>query len=536
MNTVDFLEIAKDICPLRDALVFEGRRWSYEALYERVLKLASGLKELGVGRNDFVGILQVNCNEFVEAYFACAMIGAIFVPLNFRAKAEELQYMINKAEVKVLFVGKRYLEMIAAIRPGLTSVRSIVGIETEGGMDAVVYEDLLKGEAREVREDVKDDDTTILLFTSGTTGRPKAVPLRHDSFVFYALNDAEPANPEVEERCLLAVPFYHVMGLQSLLISVYAGRTIILMRQFDTKQWFEIAERERIERTILVPTMLKRIVEDPDFSKYDLSRLRVITYGAAPMPFEVIKRAIELMPHVWFFNGYGQTESAATLTALGPEDHRIEGTEEQKEKKWRRLRSSIGRPLPDVEIRIVDEEGRVLPPGVTGEIQARSPRVMKGYFKDEEKTQQAFTPDGWLRTGDVGYVDEEGYLYLTGRADDLIIRGGENISPDEVEEVLNSHPKVEESCVIGIPDPEFGEQPFAFCVLRRGEKAQEEEIIEFCRERLSPFKRPRGVVFVESLPKSHMGKLLRRKMKEQYEKMRSKGGQDAEPGGKEIYM
>jgi acyl-CoA synthetase (AMP-forming)/AMP-acid ligase II len=270
--------------------------------------------------------------------------------------------------------------------------------------------------------------------------------------------------------------------------------------------------------------MLKRIIDDPDFRNRDLSHLKVITYGAAPMPFEVIKKAIELFPHVWFFNGYGQTESAATLTALGPEDHRIEGGEAEKEKKWKRLKSSIGRPLPDVEVRIVDEAGRVLPPGLVGEIQVRSPRVMKGYFRDEQMTAQAFTPDGWLRTGDVGYVDEDGYVYLTGRADDLIIRGGENISPDEVEEVLNSHPKVQECCVIGIPDPEFGQQPFAFCVLKGGEQATEEELIEFCRERLSPFKRPRGIAFVESLPRSHMGKLLRRRMREEYERMISKGG------------
>ena len=522
MNTFDFLEIARAICPLRDAIVFEGRRWSYEGLYERVLKLSAALREMGVRKGDLVGILQVNCNEFVEVYFATAMIGGIFVPLNFRAKAEELKYMINKAELKVLFVGKRYMEILEKIRQELPSLRLIVGIETEEGV--VPYEQLLQAEMRQMREEIKDDDTTILLFTSGTTGRPKAVPLRHDSFVFYALNDAEPASPDAEERCLLAVPLYHVMGLQSLLVSVYSGRTIILMRQFETKEWFEIAERERIERTILVPTMLKRIIDDPDFRNRDLSHLKVITYGAAPMPFEVIKKAIELFPHVWFFNGYGQTESAATLTALGPEDHRIEGGEAEKEKKWKRLKSSIGRPLPDVEVRIVDEAGRVLPPGLVGEIQVRSPRVMKGYFRDEQMTAQAFTPDGWLRTGDVGYVDEDGYVYLTGRADDLIIRGGENISPDEVEEVLNSHPKVQECCVIGIPDPEFGQQPFAFCVLKGGEQATEEELIEFCRERLSPFKRPRGIAFVESLPRSHMGKLLRRRMREEYERMISKGG------------
>jgi len=519
MNTVDFLEIAKDVCPRRVAVVFEGKSWSYEDLFLRVLKLAKGLKELGVKKGDIVGIMQTNCNEFIEAYFATAMLGSIFVPLNYRAKSEELEYMINVSEIKVLFVGKRYIDLIKNIKKNLPNLQVLIGIETEDN-GILPYESLLNTKPDErIREDIKDDAVTVFLFTSGTTGKPKIVPLRHESFVYFALHEVEPANPEVEEKCLLCVPFYHVMGLQSLLISIYAARSIILMRQFETKEWFETVERERVYRTLLVPTMLKRIVDYPDFHKYDLSSLKVITYGAAPMPFEVIKKAIELMPHVWFYNGYGQTESAATLTVLGPEDHRIEGTEEEKEKKLRRLKESIGKPLPDVKIRIVDEEGRVLPPGGIGEIQVRSPRVMKGYFKDDEKTSQVFTSDGWLRTGDRGYMDEEGYIYLVGRMDDLIIRGGENISPEEVEQVLNSHPKIEESCVIGIPDPEFGEQPFAFCVLKKGETATEEEIIAYCRDRLSPFKRPRGVIFVENLPKNPLGKLLRKEVREKYAKM-----------------
>jgi len=520
MNTFDFLDIANMICPERDGVIFEGKRFTYGELYQRVTKLAHALRDMGIKKGDFIGMLQVNCNEYVEVYFATALLGGVFVPLNFRAKGEELEYMINKAEIKMLFVGKRYIEVIDSIKGMLPTVRYYIGLETQEDGPVLPYEKLLGNVKKEedLRADIEDDDLTILMFTSGTTGRPKAVPLRHDSFVSYALNDAEPASPETEERCLLAVPFYHVMGLQSLLISVYAGRTIILMRQFDTKEWFEIAQRWRIERTILVPTMLKRIIDDPDFGKYDLSSLKVITYGAAPMPFEVIKKAIELMPNVWFFNGYGQTETAATLTVLGPLDHKIEGTEEEKEKKWKRLRQSIGRPMPDVKIRIVDEQGRLLPPNVVGEIQAKGPRIMKEYYKDEERTAKTFTDDGWLRTGDMGYIDEDGYVYLTGRVDDLIIRGGENISPEEVEEVINSHPKVEESAVIGVPDPEFGQQPIAFCVLK--ENATAEEIIEYCRERLSPFKRPRGVIFVNELPKNSLGKLLRKKLRERYQNLK----------------
>lgn len=192
------------------------------------------------------------------------------------------------------------------------------------------------------------------------------------------------------------------------------------------------------------------------------------------------------------------------------------GTEEEKQKKWKRLQSSIGKPLPDVAIRIVDDQGRVVPSNTPGEIHAKGPRIMKGYWEDEQKTAQTMTSDGWLRTGDMGYVDEEGYVYLTGRADDLIIRGGENIAPEEVEEVINTHPKVAESGVIAVPDAEFGQQPFAFVVLKQGESATPEEMMEFCRERIASFKRPRGVEFIDELPRNPMGKVLRKKLREQY--------------------
>jgi acyl-CoA synthetase (AMP-forming)/AMP-acid ligase II len=262
--------------------------------------------------------------------------------------------------------------------------------------------------------------------------------------------------------------------------------------------------------------MLKRVIDDVDFSKYNLTSLKVITYGAAAMPFEVISKAIKVMPWARFINAFGQTETASTITTLGPEDHVIEGTEEAKAKKLKRLTSSIGKPLPDVEVKIVDEEGKALPLLEVGEILARGPRVMTGYWKDEQKTSQVMTPDGWLRTGDMGWMDEEGYVYLAGRADDMIIRGGENISPEEVEEVLRSHPKVEEAAVIGISDPEWGQEPRALVVLKKGEVATSEEMIEHCRSKLAGFKRPRSVVFIDALPRSAMGKVLRKKLREQY--------------------
>jgi acyl-CoA synthetase (AMP-forming)/AMP-acid ligase II len=334
--------------------------------------------------------------------------------------------------------------------------------------------------------------------------------------VSYVLENVEPASPEIEERNLITVPLYHVAGIQAMLAAVYGGRTMVLMRQFEVKEWMRTVQNEKATRAMLVPTMLKRVMDDPEFSHYDLSSLRVITYGAAPMPLEVIKKAIQKLSWVRFINAFGQTETASTITSLGPEDHVIEGSEEEREKKLKRLSSSIGRPLPDVEVKIVDKDGNSLKPGGVGNIMARGPRIMTGYWRDEEKTAHTVTNNGWLKTGDVGWMDEEGYIYLSGRGDDMIIRGGENISPDEVEDVLSSHPKIDEAAVIGVPDPDWGQEPMAVVVLKKSETAEPEEIMEHCRERLAGFKRPLSVIFVESLPRNPMGKVMRRKLREQY--------------------
>jgi acyl-CoA synthetase (AMP-forming)/AMP-acid ligase II len=327
MNTTDFLSIANAICPDRDCIVFEGKRWTYAQVNERVNQLGNALTQLGVSKGDRVGVLHVNCNQYIEAYFAVARIGAIFVPLNFRAKADELKYMISHAEVKTLFVGNRYLETVNLILPQLPTVKGCFSIDSP--CEGMGYcEDLICScSADECTCEIGDEDITILIYTSGTTGKPKGVPLRHNAFVSYVLENVDPASPDVEERNLLTVPLYHVAGIQAMLAAIYGGRTLVLMRQFEVKEWLKTIEQEKVTRAMLVPTMLKRVIDDPDFNKYDLSSLQVITYGAAPMPFEVISKAIRVMPWVRFINAFGQTETASTITTLGPEDHVIEGTD-----------------------------------------------------------------------------------------------------------------------------------------------------------------------------------------------------------------
>jgi len=512
MNTTDFLSISTAICPERDFLVFDDKRFSYEQTTERVNRLAAALDGLGVQKGDRIAMMNTNCPAYIETYFAAAKTGAIFVPLNFRAKSDELAYMLDASETKVLFVGERYLDMVKELMPRLSKLEKYVSIDLPfEGM--LAYEDLLAGDAEEeFFTEIEDDENTILMFTSGTTGRPKAVPMNHNTFGAYILDNVDPADPEIEEKNILTVPLYHVAGIQGMLAAAYGGRTLILMRQFEVKEWLETVQREKANRAMLVPTMLKQIIDFDQFTDYDLSSLDVITYGAAIMPFEVIKRAIALLPDVSFINAFGQTETGSTIAMLGPEDHRIEGTEEEREKKLKRLSASIGKPLPDIEVKIIDENGNPVPPGILGEIVAKGPRVMSGYWGDEEKTRQAFPPDGWLRTSDRGYMDEDGYIYLAGRADDLIIRGGENISPREIENILISCPKIEEAAVIPVASEEWGQEPRAIVVLKKGQAATAEEIIEFCHEKLASFKRPRSVIFVDKLPRSALGKLSRKSL------------------------
>ena len=516
MNTFDFLSIACSIVPDRTAVVFEGQRYSYQELAQRVNRLANALASLGVSPGDRVATFQVNCNAVVETYFAAAKLDAVFLPLNFRAKAEELAVMLRDAEPAVLMVGERYVETVKQIQTRLPAkVRPVALDKPVRGWPH--YPDIIAGALDEELycPAAGDEDTAVLMFTAGTTGTPKGVMLSHQSFSSYILSNVSPPDPEgEEERNLLSVPLYHVAGLQAMLAAIYGGRTIIVMRQFEPEEWMALAQKERANRAMMVPTMLKQLIEHPKFLDYDLSSLKVITYGASPMPIPIIVHALQVFPGVRFINAFGQTETASTITMLPPEDHDLSGPPELREKKLRRL-GSIGVPLDDVEVRIVDDDGNDVPVGQTGEIVARGPRLMKGYWKQEEATRQTIR-GGWLYTGDLGYRDEDGYIYLAGRSRDTIKRGGEMIAPDEVEQALMAHPAVDEAAIIGVPDEEWSERVRAIVVLKPGQTATEQELIEHCRARLSSFKKPESVVFVSVLPRNPMGKVLKRVLKEQY--------------------
>jgi acyl-CoA synthetase (AMP-forming)/AMP-acid ligase II len=520
VNTTDFLNIAAAVCPDKTAIVFEDKRFTFTQLNERVNRLANGLIKMGAKKGAVIAFLQVNCNQCVETYFAVSKTGAIYLPLNFRAKEKELTYMLNTAEASVLIAGERYLPLIQSIRPELHHLKHLVSLEKKHP-DMHYYDDIVSSASpEEVTADIDEKETTILMYTAGTTGSPKGVMLSHTSFSTYVLENVTPPDPEADERNILTVPLYHVAGIQAMMAAIYGARTLVMERQFDPEEWMTLVEREKANRAMMVPTMLKQLLDHPDFKKHDLSSIKVITYGAAPMPLPVIRKALEEFPGVSFINAFGQTETASTITALGPEDHVITGTPEEQEKKLKRL-ASIGKPMADTEMKVVDDDGNTLKPNEVGEILARGPRVMTGYWKDEEKTQKTIDKDGWVHTGDIGYVDEDGYYFLAGRSSDIIIRAGENISPEELENVIREHPKVEDVAVIGVPDETWGEEPRAVVILKKGfpkSKEVEDEIMEYCRQNLASFKRPRSVVFVDDLPRNPMGKLIKREIREKYGK------------------
>ena len=515
LHTHDILTIAAAIVPERAALVHGDVTLTYAGLADRANRLANALAAQGVGPGDRVAVMDVNTPVHFEAYFAAARLDAVYVPLNFRGHGEEVGYPLRHASPKAVVAGERYAPLIAGLGADAASA-SVLAVDSTAPPDGWrSYEALLsEGDADEMRfPEGSPDETAVLLYTAGTTGQPKAVMLSHDSFTSFMLANMEPPDPDVEERTLLTLPLYHIAGLQAALAGVFGGRTVVLQRQFEPREWMALVQEHRIARALIVPTMLKQLLDHPEFPAHDLSSLRVLTYGGASMPLPVIERAIAAMPGVQFINAFGQTETGSTIAMAPPEDHVLEGPPDVVEKRRRHLRS-IGRPLPDVEVRIVGEDGHELPAGEHGEIAARGPRLMRGYWGQPEATAQT-VHDGWLFTGDLGYMDEDGYIYLTGRAKDFIKRGGEMVAPEEVEQLLHACPGVEECAVIGVPDETWGERVMAVVVPTPGAEPSEESLLEACHT-LARFKRPEQVVFVPELPRNALGKVLKNELRARF--------------------
>lgn len=520
MNTFEFIRIPAEIVPDREALVYERRRYTFAQLEQQAVALAAGLRTRGVGPGHVVAALDTNSDRYVLAFYAAALLGATFVPLNFRARQDELAHVLAIAKVQTILAGEHYHALAAAAGSEIPTLRQFLSLDG-AAPGWVAFQALPIPGASLDPVEVEDEDVNVIIFTSGTTFHSKGVLLRYADFSHYVLASAAPPAEDDRFAQLLVAPFYHIAGLTAILRAPYSGRRMVLLRQFEPIAWLEAVQAERITHAFVVPTMLKRLVDEPSFHAHDLSSLEVLAYGAAPTPPSVLHKALDLFPRtVGFVNTYGQTETTATVAMLWPEDHRLVGTPEEIELKRIRL-SSVGKPLPDVQLRVVDEQHSPLPPHHVGELAIRTPRTMKGYLSDDgDKVYPPVQDDeGWLYTSDLGWIDDDGYVFLAGRKSERIIRGGENISPAEVEAVLQGHPAVEDVAVFGVPDDEWGERVVAIVVLRpeaRG-TVEGEALIAFCRERLASFKKPEVVAFVDDLPRSPLGKVLKLVLRQRYQ-------------------
>ncbi len=516
MHTHDILSIASAIVPERTAITFDDRVLTFEGLAARANRLANALAERGVGAGDRVAVIDVNTPQHLELYFAAARLDAIYVPLNFRDRAEELRFPLEHTDPKVVMVGPRYVPLIEELRPDAVTTDLLLVSEGSAPEGWLSYDDVLaSGDEDELRfPEGEPENTAVLLFTAGTTGRPKAVMLSHLSFTEFMLTNVEPPDPDSEERTILSLPMHHIAGLQAALASVFGGRSIVMQRQFEAGDWMKLVAGHAVSRALVVPTMLKQVLDHADFGTHDLSSVRVITYGGASMPPTLIERAIFALPGVQFINAFGQTETGSTIAMVPPEDHVLEGDPEVVAKRRRHL-ASIGKPLEGVEVRVVNEDGTDAGLDTTGEIVARGPRLMKGYWGQADATAETIR-DGWLYTGDLGYMDEDGYVYLEGRAKDFIKRGGEMVAPEEVENIIHAYDGVAECAVIGLPDDTWGERVVAVVVAEPGATVTEESVKAVCEEHLARFKRPEQVIIVDVLPRNALGKVLKRELRDRY--------------------
>lgn len=491
MNIALLLQMAAEADPERIGLVCDGRRWSYGAL----LSAAKGAAELFAANGcEHVALLDESSEAAPIALFGAALAGIPYVPLNYRLADADLGALLDRIKPAYV-IGD--VERTNRLSQG----------HTVAARDAFVKaaEAAAEGASGEERE---GEGIAAQIFTSGTTAAPKAALLRHSNLLGYILGTVEFMSATEEDAQLVCVPPYHIAGISALMSSIYAMRRIVMLPAFDPDSWLQLAADEKVTNAFLVPTMLARIITRMDETgNTELPSVQSIAYGGGRMPPELIARALELFPTTNFTNAYGLTETSSTVALLTPDDHRT--AHQSNDSAVRARLGSVGKPLPTIELEIRDEEGKVLPAGERGEIYVRGEQVSGEY-----RERSALDAEGWFPTRDAGYLDAEGYLFLAGRADDVIVRGGENISPGEIEDVLATHPAIAEAVAVGVPSVEWGEAVAIAVVIKpNADTPSDEELCKLIRDRLRSSRVPEQIRIVTELPYNEMGKLLRREVK-----------------------
>ncbi|WP_211249183.1 long-chain-fatty-acid--CoA ligase [Nocardioides aequoreus] len=494
--------------PDAEAMTYLGRTWTWAEMDERVRRLAGALASMGVGRGDVVSFLDKNHPACVELTFAAASLGAANAIINFRLAGDEIDYAVNDSGAKVLLVGSELLPTISAIRDKLVAVEEVIELTPEGD-HGDQYEALLARATPLPRDPaVRPDDTCLVMYSSGTTGRPKGVMLSQANMICHTVAAHDGWGFDPGDKNMVSMPLFHVGGSSYVLFGIHDGVPSVMTRDPDGAS-LAGAIMQGANRTFLVPAVLAQVLQSGDDAIRLFGRLKTYCYGAAPMPLPLLRAAIEAWPDTDFIQVYGLTEVAGVITHLMPEAHRDPEHPERL--------VSAGQPIPGVEVRVVDPATlEDLPVGEHGELWFRTQQLMQGYLGKPEATAEVITDDGWFRTGDMGKVDADGFVYVEDRLKDMIISGGENIYSPEIERVLAEHPAVMEVAIIGVPDDRWGETVKAVVSLHPGQSATEAELIDFCREHLAKYKCPTSVEFLEALPRNPTGKILKRDLRAPY--------------------
>ncbi len=489
--------------PNKTAIIFKDQKMTYGELNARVNKVANGLRQLGVKRGDRVALYIHNLPQFVEAFYGVQVCGATVIPMNVMYKAGEIQYIMNDAGVKAIITLAPFYPNVQAIRDSVPSLENAVVLGAEPLPGALLWHQAFAGQSEQATPEPGDeDDVAVILYTSGTTGKPKGAMLTHKNLIsnIQQVGQLTRLGVTSDDIVWLGLPMFHSYALSVGMNScVYYGSTMDIMERFDPTASLEMIQNNKDSILLAAPPMYVAWVNHPAVGSYDLSSLRVVSSGAAALPVAVLEKFHQLTG-VEIMEGYGLTETAPVATSNGAGPVTKPG--------------SIGPAIPDMEIKIFDENDQEVPVGEVGELVCRGPNVMKGYFNKPEANEEAFR-NGWFHTGDMAKVDEDGYYYIVDRKKDMILVSGFNVYPREVEEVLYHHPKIADAAVVQSPDEYQGESVLAFVVLKQGQTATEQEIIDYCRNEIAVFKCPRRVEFRTELPKNMTGKVLRRELREE---------------------
>jgi len=517
MILTETLTKALKLFPQKEAIVCGEKRWNYQDFCNRINRLSHCLKGFGIKKDDKVAILHPNCHTFLEAYYAIPQIGAISVPINYRLSPREIAFILQDSESKILIADSMFKNQVDPIRKEIRGIEKILWTggpqELEDSID-LNYEKVLQQAEFSALPDppINGEDIAQIYYTSGTTGRPKGVMLSHKNVTTHALGTIAEIHLTDCDVWIHVAPLFHLADAWATWAVTWVGGTHVLVREFDAKIVLETIQKEKVTLTNLIPTMLNLMVNHPDVGKFNYSSLRVLLSGGAPIAPEVVRKIVETFK-CDYIQTYGMTETSPYLTLSILKDHLKNLSNENQ----LRFKSKTGREFIGVELKVVNDRGEEVKKDEkeVGEIIVKGDSVTKGYWKLPEETKKSIK-DGWLYTGDMAVIDEEGYVTIVDRKKDMILTGGENVYSTEVENVLYMHPAILECAVVGIPDPKWGEAVKGIVVLKPSQRATEQEIIQFCKEKITHYKAPKSIDFIEALPRTGSGKIHKKGLRDKY--------------------